>query len=237
MIVVYCPRASTGAKELVTWLNEHGEKAQRVKGNNYLQYAPRLVVAWGYRLPVQFKNMLNGHAPIGNKAVELATLVKAGVLTPRVSGVKTPGWWARLHKHQGANDLLKQLQKGDYYVEPVYTTHEFRVHVWFDHAFRTGLKIPNRDPHHGVIRTQNSGWGLTYDQHALLDTQIDRRPIRAAAVAAVKALGYDFGAVDVGYNKAQGPIVFEVNSAPGLEGMTVERYGERIIAFARENCQ
>ena len=47
------------------------------------------------------------------------------------------------------------------------------------------------------------------------------------AVAAVVALGLDFGAVDVVYNvKEQKAYVLEVNSAPGLSGTTLDKYVE-----------
>jgi len=52
------------------------------------------------------------------------------------------------------------------------------------------------------------------------------------ALAAVSALGLDFGAVDIIYNEHENQYyVLEVNTAPGLEGTTVEKYAE---AFAKE---
>jgi glutathione synthase/RimK-type ligase-like ATP-grasp enzyme len=45
----------------------------------------------------------------------------------------------------------------------------------------------------------------------------------AMAVHCVSALGLDFGAVDVIENK-KGSWILEVNTAPGLEGQTLEVY-------------
>ncbi|GAG47489.1 unnamed protein product, partial [marine sediment metagenome] len=48
-----------------------------------------------------------------------------------------------------------------------------------------------------------------------------------AAVRAVDCLGLDFGAVDIGYNEHYDRCaVFEVNTAPGLEGTTLDKYFE-----------
>ncbi|CAN5950619.1 unnamed protein product [Sphagnum jensenii] len=53
------------------------------------------------------------------------------------------------------------------------------------------------------------------------------------AIAATTALGLDFGAVDIIEDKNEKLYVLEVNTAPGLEGKTVELYAE---AF-RSACQ
>ena len=54
-------------------------------------------------------------------------------------------------------------------------------------------------------------------------------PVRdTIAVNAVKALGLDFGAVDIIYNEKENQYyVLEVNTAPGLEGTTLIKYAER----------
>jgi D-alanine-D-alanine ligase-like ATP-grasp enzyme len=49
--------------------------------------------------------------------------------------------------------------------------------------------------------------------------------VEEQAVRAIKALGLDFGAVDIIWNdKQQKAYVLEVNTAPGLEGSTVDDY-------------
>lgn len=233
MIVVYCPRPSVGAKELVAWFKNNGVPALRSRNDRYLIHRPSLVVGWGQRLPVPFTKTLNGSAPIGNKFVELAKLGEAGLTVPKVRLNKQEGWLARRIHHRSGNDLLANLNQGDYYVEKVDTTHEFRVHVFKDTGFRTGVKIPKAEQPHPFIRTHLGGWALVYDKEPLSATRVNREPVRATAVQAVAALGYDFGAVDIGWSPTKGPVVFEVNSAPGLEGNTIERYGAKILNFAR----
>jgi len=51
------------------------------------------------------------------------------------------------------------------------------------------------------------------------------------SIAAVDALCLDFGAVDIIYNEHEDKYyVLEVNSAPGLEGTTLEKYVEALTA-------
>lgn len=45
-----------------------------------------------------------------------------------------------------------------------------------------------------------------------------------AAIQAVRALGLNFGAVDIGWNERDGPCVFEINTAPGIEESSLEAY-------------
>jgi glutathione synthase/RimK-type ligase-like ATP-grasp enzyme len=53
--------------------------------------------------------------------------------------------------------------------------------------------------------------------------------VAEAARDAVSTLGLDFGAVDIGWNtRNQRAVVYEVNTAPGLEGTTVEDYARAI---------
>ncbi|MNV71557.1 Ribosomal protein S6--L-glutamate ligase [compost metagenome] len=48
--------------------------------------------------------------------------------------------------------------------------------------------------------------------------------IQHAAVDACEVLGLDFGAVDVALGKDGKVYVFEVNTAPGIEGTCLEAY-------------
>jgi len=48
--------------------------------------------------------------------------------------------------------------------------------------------------------------------------------VAQASVDCINALGLDFGAVDIGIDAQGNVAVFEVNSAPALEGMTLKNY-------------
>ena len=57
--------------------------------------------------------------------------------------------------------------------------------------------------------------------------------LKEAAVKAVNSLGLDFGAVDICEDEEGNPYVFEVNTAPGIEGTTVEKYHTAFIEATR----
>ena len=76
------------------------------------------------------------------------------------------------------------------------------------------------------IRNSANGWVYCRDDIITPHPDIGR-----AAIRAVNVLGLDFGAVDVGWNEHnQEPSVYEVNTAPGLEGTTLDKYFEAILA-------
>jgi hypothetical protein len=111
---------------------------------------------------------------------------------------------------------------------PLYTKYfkkadEFRVHVWGDRVLdvqqkRKRQEVPNEQMDYQV-RNASGGWVFCRSEVETPQCVVD------AAVRAVSALGLDFGAVDVGYNRsADAACVFEVNTAPGLEGTTLDRY-------------
>ena len=54
------------------------------------------------------------------------------------------------------------------------------------------------------------------------------------AEPSAEAVGYDFGAVDLGVKADGRPVVFEVNSAPGLDDLSVERWGERLLTWGTQ---
>lgn len=229
MIYVFCPRASTGAKELVARINALGTKAARVKSLNGIPQG-HLVVNWGASLPPQFvewygrKNILNPKT-YHNKYNELAALKKGDVHTVPFSLQKEKAdWLARTVHHTEAKDLLKGLKVGDYYVGYVPTVREFRVHILHGVSIRAGIKAPRIANPNPRFRSWSAGWKLDYG--APCQAVITNR-VRAAAKAAGEALHYDFGAVDVGVKEDGSAFVFEVNAAPGLEGNTIEVYAKK----------
>ena len=111
---------------------------------------------------------------------------------------------------------------------PLYTKYvkkqdEYRVHVVrgviIDVQHKRKRKERNNEDVDYQIRNCRNGW-------VFCRGGVDAPEcVRSASIAAVTALGLDFGGVDVGYNAHHGTAcVYEVNTAPGIEGTTLQKY-------------
>lgn len=137
-------------------------------------------------------------------------------------------WIGRLNNHVGGNDLLSPPPVPNYFVKKENLVAEYRVHSFLGRSIRAGIKRHRdrvEDPH-PWIRSWDGGWRIVYDGDSV------RQRHRDLAHQAVRALGLDFGAVDIGQKSDGSLIVLEVNRAPGLEGGTIEAYSRAIQAWA-----
>lgn len=111
---------------------------------------------------------------------------------------------------------------------PLYTKstkakHEFRIHVGDNgetiiDQVQKKRKAGFEEGRQG-IRSHADGW-ISAREGIIVPACVTE-----VAKAAIKALGLDFGAVDVGYNQREDKAyVYEVNTAPGLEGTTLNSY-------------
>jgi glutathione synthase/RimK-type ligase-like ATP-grasp enzyme len=106
---------------------------------------------------------------------------------------------------------------------PLYTRgfnarHEYRVHVFGQTAIDCQKK--RRRDGVSVNPVRNAANGYVYCRGGV----VPPAAVIEAAVNAVRALGLHFGAVDI-LAKENGEVaVLEVNTAPGLEGTTLQRY-------------
>ena len=80
----------------------------------------------------------------------------------------------------------------------------------------------------GYVRNLANGWVFCRDN------VVEPDGLRDAAVSACAALGLDFGAVDIIWNERENKCyVLEVNTAPGLQGTTLENYANAIAAWIK----
>lgn len=117
------------------------------------------------------------------------------------------------------------------YVKYVPKEAEYRIHVLNEEIIdieqkrrRNGVE---QDDTERLIRSHRHGWVYTRNG-------INRPPdaCRQAALDAVRALGLQFGAVDIGVHSKYGTKVYEVNTAPGIEGTTLEIYTRELRGLA-----
>lgn len=115
---------------------------------------------------------------------------------------------------------------------PLYTrykpkTTEFRVHVWGGGVLDMQEKrkvngfddMEDRNPY---IRNHNHGWVFCREELDVPDDVVE------ASISAVAQLGLDFGAVDLGWHPEFGVGIYEINTAPGIEGQTLSSYANKI---------
>jgi len=119
-------------------------------------------------------------------------------------------------------------------IAPLYTfhtkhKHEYRVHVFRDEILDVQQKKKKLGYGNGNgIRNHSNGW--VYARAKIAPTE----ELLSSARRAVQLLGLDFGAVDIGHRLIDNKFfVFEVNTAPGLEGTTLDKYAKAIYNYYR----
>ena len=120
------------------------------------------------------------------------------------------------------HDDLNQLGYCPLFTRQFPTHREFRVHVVFGQVLHVLEKKKRRgtnpDP---LIRSHQRNWVFCQNDLAPIPDIVS-----TTALAAVAALGLDFGGVDLAIDRYEQPAVFEVNTAPGLEGTSLLKYTE-----------
>jgi len=121
---------------------------------------------------------------------------------------------------------------------PLYTLNihsrgEYRVHVFNNNIIdyqkkrrdSTALDNNNVDER---IRNHNNGWIFCRDNLKHIEENED------IAKKAIQALGLTFGAVDIIRGEDKHSYVLEVNTAPGLEGTTLDIYHNKLREYVNE---
>ena len=245
---------SLSAKKLAEGLSQSLHlKVRRVRPNG--RYRPNqrsLLVNYGsntapnFPLPVNTVNRPEACAIAGNKLRAFQAFQQHNVRTPEWTADRAvaQGWLqdnavvvcrTLLNAHSGRGIVLasslEQLTHAPLYVKYKKKRKEFRVHVFqgrvIDVSEKRRVRKENRPAEFdGYIRNHANGWVFCRDgivRPADLDS---------LAISAVAACGLDFGAVDVIWNEKENLCyVLEVNTAPGLEGTTLERYKQAILTW------
>lgn len=140
----------------------------------------------------------------------------------------------RIIKGHGAMGI-EIIPEPEYFLDvPLYTKYikkkdEYRVHIFNGEV----LDVTQKKLRHGLngavdYKVRNHAGGWVYAR-----TNIDPpQDVIVQSIAAVSALGLNFGAVDVGWNAHyQQAHVYEVNTAPGLVGTTLYKYSRKIASM------
>ena len=238
--------ASSSAKALA---QELGAKRIKLVNSRYRPKIEHTIINWGnsHRAPWGFRgtNLLNPPDNVSIASNKLSTfkrLKETGISIPEFTENTelAQTWVDEGHKVYGRLILTGNSGLGIILFDqetittnnicPLYTKatkckHEFRVHVMngvmidFIQKKKRNMTSEQEQYFNPYIKSHSYGWIFARDGVVLPEV------VQQAALGAIEALGLDFGAVDVGYkvneNKA---FVYEVNTAPGLEATTLQRY-------------
>lgn len=251
MKVLSYKMASKGGKALALAL---GIKRLSHKAGEWRNNFDELVVNWGTsteRLPAHLANRrirwLNKPEAVSMAADKLSSfraMADYGVSTvPFTTDYREAQGWLDngpvvvRHKLRGnSGEGIELLKEGGIPLAPLYTKYvpkkqEYRIHVFQGNVIIKQRKARNKAVADGEVNWQirNHGNGFIFARNEEGD-EIPEGVI-SESIRAVTAHGLDFGACDVGWNAhEEKAYVYEVNTACGLEGSTLQDYVEAIKA-------
>jgi hypothetical protein len=177
-----------------------------------------------------------------NKVDQFRAFAAAGVSCPpwttdpaKIGTLGTKSVFARrLINSTGGKGIVEidPARPESFVAAPLYTGYipkkaEYRYHVFNGKVIDVQQKRKQRgwdDSRNTRVRNLHNGYVYCRD---------DLSPPAGAAdlaISAVRAVGYEYGAVDLVYNEKQNKcFVLEVNSRPGLMGTTVHRYALALV--------
>lgn len=244
MIIIRRIGVSDGARALKDALNAAGIRSILSNRNNF-ERDGRIILNWGehqgggvtYNTRNKWLNSFESVAIARDKLATFQRLRMGG-------GVNVPQFWTNkdaveaergeaiiLERHSltgqsGSGIVVKRqgeaLGDAPLYVKYIRKEEEYRVHVFNGQAVAVQQKRresdAEQDQNQRLIRNRDNGWVF-----CIQDIAADRKQaISEQAVRACRAIGLDFGAVDIVVGRRDGlAYVLEINSKPGLSSPTV----------------
>ena len=221
-------------------------KLRRMKVGSYAQFGQVFtpVINWGHS-KAHFPIGLNKADAVNNaadKRLTFAKLKEANIPTVKwtVDKAEANLWFANgaivvartkvraacgrgiVLCKQNHPEASSELVEAPLYTKYMNKDRELRIHVFQGKVIALAEKKRRR----GVTRTlsqrlvqsHDNGWVFCTPDHIHTSTKL-------LAIKAIKALGLDFGAVDVIIRRGKA-FILEVNTSPGLEGRTLTAYVE-----------
>lgn len=237
---------SEGAKALGAIL---GAKRIKHNGSTYVPGPNKSIINWGdSQMPqaLRASKVINSPNVVGvfTNKLKFFELIGEGVRTPdwTTDAAEAIGWMNDnktivvcrkvLTGHSGAGIVIaetpNQVVAAPLYTKYVPKKEEYRVHFVGgkiidvqQKKMRDGFKDAN-------FKVRSHANGFVFCRGGVAPPA----DVIAQAEATIAATGLDFGAIDIVYNEKQGKAyVLEVNTAPGLEGETVQKYAQAFKEF------
>jgi len=114
-------------------------------------------------------------------------------------------------------------KEGFYFQELVLKKEEYRVFCMFGRVLEVNIKEKTRPDADEIVRNHRRGWRFKW-----IPYEESNRAVTSMAIKAVQALRLDFGAVDLCINESGEPVVFEVNTAPGMVERKCAKVAEKL---------
>lgn len=234
-----------------------GSRIVRVDSSTYTPKKKHLIVNWGNSSKFYFNptgkvlNPPEAVAKASNKLTAFEAFKEFGLSIPEfTTDLITANTWvedghivvARYLLNSSSGKGIKLFKPGEFIriidesVAPLYVKYkkkrkEFRIHVFQGKV----IDVQQKRKRQGVeadtfIRNHDNGWVFCREGVVLPGDASE------LAIKGVECLGLDFGAVDVIYNEHEDKsYLLEVNTAPGLEGTTLNNYVNCIQGVANGN--
>lgn len=188
-----------------------------------------ILIRWGSQASVRYRPevTINPAVAIGRATQKYESLVRMkerGVVVPPFAydprELQAP-YLGRLFDHTRGQDIILCMQlsdtmreRRDFYTQYIPVAREYRARVVGNECVRVSEKVHTGDTYVPWIRNYETGHTFVSPRTRLNAFQ------KALAVAAVKAHGLDFGAVDLVVGDDGHTYVLEVNTAPALAPMS-----------------
>lgn len=206
---------------------------------------PRVVINWGRG--IEHVRVLNKPEAVGaaiNKLVAFQKMEQQGVSIPAfTTDIRKAETWLEEGKvvcrrtitgHEGDGISIhsqEPLPQVPLYVKYIPKKKEFRVHVCNGKVFDIQQKVLRAGTPNPSFAVRNTANGFVFQRNGIVVPD----SVKQEAVKAVEALLLDFGAVDVIWNESRDKsYVLEVNTAPGLEGSSIQNYARVIRELIQE---
>lgn len=202
------------------WLN----RVDKVARNRNKFNALKIMAEHGVSVP---------HVIKASNREEVYERLATNGLTPLIGRKFTHQGGTNFYLCMQRRDVDKALEEGcGYFVDYIARSRELRYHVLNGKVIRVSEKVrktpeemEDGEEYNPHIWSHHNGWRF---RHLRLDNSIVTEEAKRESINAVESLEMDFGAVDVIYGDDGKVYILEVNSAPGLEGHTLEIYIDEI---------
>lgn len=240
-----------GSKSAMALATALGGRVLKRNGSRFVFRKSDVVLNWGDTDPPPFcTHNLTGIREASNKLLFFRKLQETGLTPPfweNAGDIPDEAFpvvcRTVLAGHSGDGIVIAADRAGlvdaRLYVKYVKKQDEYRVHVGRIKTINVDIFGGEEEETAVVIATQRKArrhdtpdadvnWQIRNHDNGFVFVRGDCNPndgVLGAAQTALLASGLDFGAVDVIWNeREQRAYVLEINTAPGLEGQTVEDY-------------